>query len=64
MARVYKLLYWLPNQSKLFSVPQVYETEDRDAWQEAIRTAVANGYEIEAAGQVQTHTDTQREVLK
>lgn len=52
MKTFYKLMYWLPNQSKLYSFPQVFETEDRDDWQEAIKTAVTHGYEIEFAGKV------------
>lgn len=52
MKTFYKLMYWLPNQSKLYSFPQVFETEDRDDWQEAIKTAVNHGYEIEFAGKV------------
>ncbi len=49
---VYKLVYWLPKQSKCLSSPQVFETENRGEWQEAVNTAVRLGYEIEFAGQV------------
>lgn len=52
METIYKLMYWLPGQSKIYSSPRVFETEDRDDLQKAIKTAVEHGYEIEFAGKV------------
>ena len=45
----YKLIYWLPNQSKIFSAPQYYETSDRDDFIRALDCVERNGYEIEFA---------------
>ena len=42
----YVLVYWLPNQSRLFSEPQTYFTNDKDSFVEAIKIAVKNGYDI------------------
>ena len=46
---MFKMIYWLPNQSKLFSEPQYYETDDRDNFIHALQIANENGYEIEFA---------------
>lgn len=45
----YKIIYWLPNQSKLFSAPQYYETDDKADFIHALKIAEENGYEIEYA---------------
>lgn len=47
----YYLLYWLPNQSKVFSEPQLFVTESLEALEQAISIANANGYEIEEVGE-------------
>ena len=49
----YTLVYWLPNQSKLFSAPECYETEDRDDFIRALDIANEKGYEIEYATEVE-----------
>lgn len=46
---MYRLIYWLPRQSKLFSAPNYYETDDRDDFIHALQVANENGYEIEFA---------------
>ena len=46
---MYKLIYWLEGQSKLFSAPQYYETSDREDFIHALEVAKENGYEIEFA---------------
>ena len=40
-------LYWLPGQSKLFSEPYYYGTNDPAAFEKALQTAQENGCEIE-----------------
>lgn len=47
--KMFKLIYWLPNQSKLFSAPQYYETDDREDFIHALEVADKNSYEIEFA---------------
>ncbi len=42
----YRLFYWLPNQSRIFSSPQMYETEDLYSIKQAVAIAKANKYEI------------------
>lgn len=48
MKMQYILVYWLPNQSKLFSEPQYFTTPDKDLFEEAVLTAMAERYEIES----------------
>lgn len=43
----YRILYWLPNQSKLYSNINVFDTDDRDEYENAIKIAHENGYVIE-----------------
>lgn len=45
----YKLVYWLHNQSKLFSSPQCFVTNNKEDFVRAIKEAVKHGYEIEYA---------------
>lgn len=45
----FEIIYWLPNQSKIFSEPQYYETNDREDFIHALQVARENGYEIEFA---------------
>lgn len=40
------LKYYLHNQSELFSVPQVYITDNEDSLKQAIKIAMINGYKI------------------
>lgn len=40
------MAYYLPNQSKLFSEPQVFETQDGKEWERAVNIAHEKGYEI------------------
>lgn len=46
---MFEIIYWLPNQSKIFSEPQYYETNDREDFIHALQVATENGYEIEFA---------------
>lgn len=49
---MFELIYWLPNQSKVFSLPQYYMSYDRDNFIHALQIAKDNGYEIEFASEV------------
>ena len=42
----FRLSYDLPNQSELFSQPNVFETYDKDELNQAISIAKAKGYEL------------------
>ena len=42
----YRLVYYLRNQSRVFSESQVYETDDIQDLKDAIEIAKVNGYEI------------------
>lgn len=46
---MFKMIYWLPRQSKIFSAPNYYETDDREDFIHALQIANENGYEIEFA---------------
>lgn len=46
---MFHIIYWLPNQSKIFSAPQYYETDDREDFIRALLFVEENGYEIESA---------------
>lgn len=46
MRQTLRMLYYLPNQSKLFSAPQIFETKDGKAWEAAVTIAHEKGYEI------------------
>lgn len=48
----YMILYWLPNQSKIFSSPQLFITDDITKYLEALQIADKNGYELETYGPV------------
>lgn len=41
-----RMTYYLPNQSKLFSEPQIFETQDGKEWEKAVNIAHEKGYEI------------------
>ena len=43
---MYMIKYYLHNQSELFSIPQVYVTDDIDALKQSIKIANINGYKI------------------
>ena len=47
MKNKYYFLYWLPNQSKVFSEPYYYGTDDREDFMKKLNTARKSGYEIE-----------------
>ena len=47
MANKYFFLYWLPNQSKVFSEPYYFGTDDRKEFEEKLDIARKHGYEIE-----------------
>lgn len=49
---MFKLIYWLPNQSRMFSDPQYYETSCREDFIHAVEVANKNGYEIEYASEI------------
>lgn len=42
----YTLVYYLNNQSELFSTPQVYQTEDLNSIKQAVQIAQTNGHKI------------------
>ncbi len=46
----YVLIYWLHNQSKEFSDPQLFDTNDESEFSWALKTAEECGYEIDFAG--------------
>lgn len=46
---MFYMIYWLRNQSKMFSAPKYYETDDREDFIHALEVAKENGYEIEYA---------------
>lgn len=43
---LFRLLYYLPNQSELFSLPQMFETFDEDELKDALDTANKYGYKV------------------
>lgn len=43
---MYKLVYFLPNQSKLFSEPRLYETYSIDEFTRVLEIAEKEGYEV------------------
>lgn len=47
MTNKYFFLYWLPNQSKVFSEPYYFGTNKYEELMEKLNTAKENGYEIE-----------------
>ena len=47
MINKYFFLYWLPDQSKLFSEPYYFGTNSHEELTEKLKTAKENGYEIE-----------------
>ena len=49
---MYKLVYWLENQSKLFSEPRYYETYNKREFLKAFEIAEREGYEVEYATEV------------
>lgn len=46
MRNTLRMTYYYPNQSKLFSTPQVFETKDGKEWERAVKIAHEKGYEI------------------
>lgn len=42
----YKIIYWLHNQSKIFSDPQCFETDNMEDFVRALNSAVKYRYEI------------------
>lgn len=42
----YRLVYYLRNQSKLFSDPKVFETDSFEKFKKAFEIAIENGYEV------------------
>ncbi|MCD8109252.1 MAG: hypothetical protein LUE14_04020 [Clostridiales bacterium] len=43
---IFRMTYYLPDQSRVFSEPLVFDTEDIRELQAAIRTAGEKGYEV------------------
>ena len=43
---MYKIAYYLPGQSTLFSHPQVFTTRNEDEFKQALKIAYINGYTI------------------
>lgn len=41
-----RMYYYLPGQSEIFSAPQVFETQDGKAWENAVNIAHEKGYRI------------------
>lgn len=46
MRNALRMVYYYPNQSKLFSAPQIFETKDGKEWERAVNIAHEKGYEI------------------
>lgn len=46
MKHALRMVYLLPNQSELFSTPQVFETKDGKEWERAVSIAHEKGYKI------------------
>ena len=44
--KVYRMMYYLKNQSKLFSAPKVFETHSFEEFREAFFKAAKYGYEV------------------
>ena len=47
---MYKIIYYLHNQSEMFSDPQVFTTNDEEKYRQALKTASINKYNIIFAG--------------
>ena len=47
MINKYFFLYWLPNQSKIFSEPYYFGTDNHEELIEKLKIAKEHGYEIE-----------------
>lgn len=47
MPHKYYFLYWLPNQSKIYSEPYYFGTNDHEELIKNLNTAKEHGYEIE-----------------
>ena len=43
---LFRLFYYLPNQSELFSLPQMFETSDKNKLEDALNTANKYGYRV------------------
>ena len=43
---MYKIAYYLPGQSTLFSHPQVFTTRNEEEYKQALKIAFVNGYTI------------------
>lgn len=46
MTKMLIMFYYLPNQSELFSDPQVFQTSDGKEWERAVNIAHEKGYKI------------------
>ena len=42
----FRMSYYLPNQSELFSQPNVFETYNREELNQAVNIAKTNGYKL------------------
>ena len=47
---MFKIAYYLPNQSQLFSHPQIFTTSNKGEYTQALKLAFVNGYTIVYAG--------------
>lgn len=51
--RKFRIIYWLPNQSRMFSNPQVHDVDTNKELNDCIKTVVENHYDIEYAGPIE-----------
>lgn len=49
----YAIVYWYPNQSKIYSCPQVHFCDSEIEYQNDMRKAMESGYEIVCSGSVE-----------
>ena len=54
MRNTLRMIYYLPNQSRLFSRPNVFETNDGKEWERAVNIAHEKGYKIVKVERVST----------
>ena len=60
MTKTLRMLYYLPNQSELFSCPASFETNDGKEWERAVNIAHERGYKIVKVERVERITAERR----
>ena len=48
----WRLIYWFKDQSRIYSEPNIYDTDTKEDFNRALKTAVENDYEIDFAGRI------------